>query len=247
MTHTYKIKGMHCEACVEKVKTQLLKLSGIEKVVVTLDPPQAVITMHHHINTDELNSAVKKAGNYSLEESNVSMHEESLNPFAAKENKITLWTYKPLILIFLYLAGFVALSEILRGDFNVMRTMNHFMGGFFLIFSFFKLLNLSGFAEAYTTYDIIAKKSRAYAFVYPFIELWLGISYSFMLFPKVTNIVTLLVMGVSSIGVIQAVTKKNKIQCACLGTVFNLPMTTVTIIEDLLMVVMSAVMLIILK
>ncbi len=37
--------------------------------------------------------------------------------------------------------------------------------------------------------------------------------------------------GISSIGVIQSVMKKRKIQCACLGTVFNLPMSTVAIIE----------------
>ncbi|OYW82093.1 MAG: heavy metal transporter, partial [Sphingobacteriia bacterium 32-37-4] len=38
---------------------------------------------------------------------------------------------------------------------------------------------------------------------------------------------------------------KKKIQCACLGDVFNLPMSTVTIIEDALMIGMSAVMLLI--
>jgi hypothetical protein len=50
-------------------------------------------------------------------------------------------------------------------------------------------------------------------------------------------------MGFSSIGVIQSVLDKRKIRCACLGAVFNLPMSTVTIIENLLMVVMAAFML----
>ena len=50
-------------------------------------------------------------------------------------------------------------------------------------------------------------------------------------------------MGFSSIGVIQSVVDKKKIKCACLGAVFNVPMTTVTIIEDLLMVVMAVFML----
>jgi hypothetical protein len=55
--------------------------------------------------------------------------------------------------------------------------------------------------------------------------------------------ITLIVMLFSSIGVILAVTNKQKIRCACLGTGFNLPMTTVTIIEDLLMAAMAALML----
>jgi hypothetical protein len=46
-------------------------------------------------------------------------------------------------------------------------------------------------------------------------------------------------MGFGAIGVIRAVRQKQAIQCACLGTVFQLPMTRVTIIEDLLMVIMS--------
>jgi hypothetical protein len=38
------------------------------------------------------------------------------------------------------------------------------------------------------------------------------------------------------------VLNKKKIQCACLGAVFNLPMSTVTIIEDALMIAMSGAM-----
>jgi hypothetical protein len=37
---------------------------------------------------------------------------------------------------------------------------------------------------------------------------------------------------------------KRKIRCACLGAVFNLPMSTITIIEDGLMILMSLTMLI---
>jgi hypothetical protein len=50
-------------------------------------------------------------------------------------------------------------------------------------------------------------------------------------------------MSVSLVGVVQSVLNKQKIRCACLGTVFNLPMSTVTIIEDSLMIAMSAGML----
>lgn len=51
-------------------------------------------------------------------------------------------------------------------------------------------------------------------------------------------------MSISIIGVLQSVLNKQKIQCACLGAVFNLQMSTVTIIEDALMIGMSAAMLI---
>ena len=118
--------------------------------------------------------------------------------------------------------------------------MNVFMAGFFLSFSFFKMLDLKGFADSYTMYDIVAKKIKAWGFIYPFIELALGFAYATGFQPFVTNIVTVIVMTVSMIGVLQSVLNKRKIRCACLGAVFNLPMSTVTIIEDALMIAMSA-------
>jgi hypothetical protein len=120
--------------------------------------------------------------------------------------------------------------------------MNHFMAGFFLVFSFFKLLDIKGFASSYSMYDLLAMKVPAYGFAYPFIELGLGIAYLTGFNPQLTNIITIVVMGFSSIGVILSVMNKQKIQCACLGAVFNLPMSTVTIIEDLLMVGMAGFM-----
>ena len=117
------------------------------------------------------------------------------------------------------------------------------MAGFFLVFSFFKLLDVGGFANSYRMYDIVAKAVPGYGFVYPFIELALGAAYLTSFQPFLTNTVTLVVMGVSLVGVVQSVVNKRKIRCACLGSVFNLPMTTVTIVEDSLMIGMAAVML----
>ncbi len=161
---------------------------------------------------------------------------------STKQNS-ALKTYYPLILISAYLLGIVGVIELNSGQWNEMRAMTHFMGGFFLVFSFFKLLNLQGFADAYRTYDVIAKKVPAYGLIYPFIELGLGLSYIWGMQPFATNAVTLVVMVVSSIGVIQSLLQKSKIQCACLGTMFDLPMTKITLFEDLLMAAMALVML----
>ena len=127
-------------------------------------------------------------------------------------------------------------------NFNWLQAMLTFMSGFFLVFSFFKLLNLKGFAESYVMYDVLAKRIPIWAYIYAFVELALGIAYLINFNPLVTNSITLIVMSISIIGVLQSVLNKKKIQCACLGAVFNLPMSTVTIIEDALMIAMSALM-----
>jgi hypothetical protein len=141
------------------------------------------------------------------------------------------------------LAYLLVLSAILGWP-HWQEMMRFFMGGFFMAFSFFKILDLRGFASAYRSYDLIAQALPSYGFVYPFIELTLGLSYVAGTWPLETNVLTALVMTVSLMGVVKAVLSRQLIRCACLGTVFNLPMSTVTIFEDTLMLGMSVIALI---
>ena len=59
---------------------------------------------------------------------------------------------------------------------DLMLWMRYFMAGFFIVFSFFKFLNLAGFAESYAMYDELAKRVKVYGLVYPFLELFLGVA-----------------------------------------------------------------------
>ena len=155
-----------------------------------------------------------------------------------------LATYKPLILILAYIGVSSVLIQIPTGVVSANETMRYFMAGFFLVFSFFKLLDLQSFANAYAGYDLLAQRWRPWGLMYPLIELALGLAYLVHWQPALTNLLTLIVMGFSAIGVLRAVLGEEEIRCACLGTVFQLPMSTVTIIEDLGMAAMAGLMLI---
>jgi len=162
------------------------------------------------------------------------------------EKKSKLKEYKPLIVIIgLILLATVVLAAdgINSGTFELRTSMSHFMAGFFIVFSGFKLLDLKGFAEGYSSYDLLARKLHMYGYVYPFLELTLGLLYLTGKAPQTTNIVALILMTFSGIGVVDAVRKKRKFQCACLGTIIKVPLTTVTIIEDFGMAAMAAAML----
>jgi cation transport ATPase len=236
MTHTYNITGMTCGNCVAKAKNQLLMLGDITEAEVKLTPPQATITMQKHIPTNMLQNALSKAGGYTITEADGGMH----RAMPTEEKATWLETYKPILLIGAYITGMTLMIEAVKGSFNWHSWMLNFMAGFFLVFSFFKFLNLKGFAEGYSSYDVIAKKWHGWGYLYAFIELGLGIAFLLNFNPLVTNAITFVVMSISIVGVLQSVLNKRKIQCACLGTVFNLPMSTVTIIEDALMIAMSA-------
>ena len=234
MKHTYQITGMTCANCEAKVKSAFLSLPDIESAEVSKATGTATITMTKHIALSELQKAIGEKGNYKI---TAEHHSE-----ATEQAKSWLETYKPILLIFAYITSITLFVQFSNHHFMPMQWMQHFMAGFFLTFSFFKLLNLSGFAESYAMYDVIAKRIPAWGYVYAFTELALGIAYLINFNPLVTNAVTFLVMTVSIIGVLQSVLNKKKIQCACLGAVFNLPMSTVTIIEDALMIAMSGAM-----
>lgn len=234
MIRTYTINGMTCEGCVAKVTYLLEQHSNISLAKIELKNNTATLTVEKEIAIDELRRLFEAHPKYTITFSNTNED---------KQNKRVFTTYKPLLLIFLFIAATTAIVSIDNGKIDVMLWMQYFMAGFFIVFSFFKFLNLTGFAESYAMYDILAKRVKVYGLVYPFIELILGVAYLTGFEPTITYIATICIMGFSSIGVIQSVLDKKKIRCACLGAVFNLPMSMVTIIENLIMVLMALIML----
>ena len=230
---TYQIMGMHCMGCVNKVHQALVSHDYISEADVNLEKSRVKLNMTDLLQLQEIKSILKNVGEYEVLEL-----QDQTN---TKKSKLS--TYKPLLLVI----GFVLLVSLLssfKTSFHLMNWMTNFMGGFFIAFSFFKFLDLNGFSNSFATYDIIAKKWKGYGKIYPFIELGLGVAYLLALQSAITNIICILILTASTIGVIKAVWSKKQIQCACLGTVFNLPMSTVTIIENFTMISMAIISLI---
>lgn len=150
--------------------------------------------------------------------------------------------FLPLVLILL-LVAFITSAHQLYYGWCFREAMRILMASFFLIFGFFKIINLHEFAKAYATYDLVTQKYFWYGYLYPFLELGLGIAYFLKLNLQLTNVLTLILMLVSAAGVLNALRKGNHIACACLGNVFKVPMTYVTLAEDLAMALMALIML----
>jgi len=239
MEHVYTIEEMHCQSCVDRIGEAIGSIPGVVSSRVTWQPPRATVAMDRHVPLVELQNAVRLQGEYTLQPADEGAATKArLEQGATVTGKESLY---PLGLIVGYLLGMVLLFAGVHGDFSLSFLMTRFMGGFFVAFSFFKFLDLRGFAEAYRSYDIIAGAVPSWGFAYPFLEAGLGVAYLAGLYPVATRLVTLFVMAVGSIGVLRAVRLKSDIRCACLGTVLNLPLTKVTLVEDVGMAVMAAV------
>lgn len=224
MTMTqYSISGMTCAGCARKVEAALQTVAP--SASVTLDPPVASVS---GASLDALNAALTAIGKYRL--SAVAAVFAPQTPAQIS----TIKTYFPLFLV---------LSVIAIAAFAGSSWIVSFSAGFFIVFGAFKLLDVAAFADAYATYDIIAKRSRAWAYAYPFIETGLGFAFLFHFHLQGAAWVELVLSLIGAIGVTQSVLRKQTIKCACLGTVFNLPMSTITIVENLGMAAMAVWML----
>jgi copper chaperone CopZ len=241
MIKTYKISGMTCSGCQSTIRQLLNTVTGVKNATVDPGKAEARIEMENFIPLEQFKEVLRDHPKYQITDKEPAKQALVVDE---EEKKTWLETYKPILIVFAYILGITLLIESSDGNFGWMSWMQNFMGGFFIVFSFFKILNLDGFADSYAMYDIVAKKWRPWGYFYAFIELLLGLAFITGFNPLVTNTLTFVVMSVSIIGVIQSVTSKRKIRCACLGAVFNLPVSTITITEDSLMTIMSSVMLI---
>lgn len=150
--------------------------------------------------------------------------------------------YWPLLCL-IVVAGLAACAVYLSLGTTGRDWMHLFMGFFLCQFALLKLFDLSGFANGFQMYDLVARRSREYAMVYPFIELGLGLAYLAFLLPMLTYILTIVVMGIGALGVFSALWSGLDVRCACMGTTLNVPLSTVAVVEDLGMGLMALTML----
>ena len=113
------------------------------------------------------------------------------------------------------------------------------MGCIFIIFGVLKIANLPKFVEIFNKYDIISQKVPGYGYVYPFIELALGLAYLKRYKLDNVNMTTIVLMIVSIISVLISMSKGQKLRCGCLGSFLHIPLSYVTLSENMVMLVMS--------
>jgi copper chaperone CopZ len=223
--HVYRVTMIHCQNCIDTITTDLLRFPGVHNPKVSLE--EQTIRF-------ETNSGVSK---------------ERLRPFVPEKYTIEeivdasrlgiIWkTYRPLALAFAIVILFAASGAFLI-DRSLAGFMRFLMAGFFLFFGGLKALRPRQFADLFATYDIVARRSRLYALTYPFIEVGLGFLFLFNVWLGITDVITILIMSVGSVGIWQALQRRSGVKCACLGSFFSLPLSRVTLVENIVMVLMA--------
>jgi len=236
MKNTFKISGMTCNGCKLTVESKINSLIEVDHVNVNLEVGEVTIYSQNQISFSTINNLLPSKYQIIGGDTNSEFNSSTEN------EKSKLKKLMPLFIILFYISTISILLN--YEDWNLTYAMYDFMGLFYIIFSFFKILDLKGFTMSFRMYDPFAKKTSFYAWIYPFIEVLLGLMFLMRIETKAALILTIVVLGITSIGVAQTLINKRSIQCACLGTTLKLPMTEATLIENSIMILMSVSLLI---
>ena len=226
----YKISGMTCSSCVATVTKAIESIRNVKNVTVSLDPGLAVVESNEDVSIDVIHSVLPDKFSVKPFKYYEDMNTDDKESFLAK--------LFPLILILSYIS---LTSIIINFGRSLDDLMMDFMGIFFIVFSFFKFLDYKSFPNSFAMYDPLAKALPLYGWIYPFIETILGLMFLFRFQLFTSIIITILLLSITTYGVVNVLKNKQTIQCACLGTAIKLPMTIATLVENGIMIIMALI------
>ena len=234
MSQKFQIQGMTCLGCADTIQTRLRKESDVISAEVSFENKELLLDAKVPVDNEYIDSIISNLGNYNVKSQNANLLSKFLEHLSSK---------KPILL---------ALTIVIVSSLSIQTPFQNFdldnwfityMGLFFMLFSFLKLINIKGFSITFSKYDLLGKNIPGFSISYPFLEFCLGIAFLTNSLLIAANLATLIFMISQSIGVGNVLRKKEIIQCACLGSSINLPVSYLTLIENLVMVSMSSYML----
>ncbi|MBU2880287.1 MauE/DoxX family redox-associated membrane protein [Aliiglaciecola lipolytica] len=147
-------------------------------------------------------------------------------------------TYTPVIAIFAVAALLaVALAYPSLSIMFSIETLMLFVAFSMAILAVQKLRDLYSFSNSFITYDLLAMRVVPYAYVYPFLEAFVGIGMVANLPPLMIAPISLLIGGIGAVSVFKAVyIDKRDLKCACVGGKSDVPLGAVSLTENLFMI-----------
>ena len=142
------------------------------------------------------------------------------------------------IINYIYLT-YIKKDTALNVNINKTELMNNTMGTILLVFGGLKLFDLQKFSNIFAKYNLISKQIPYYSYFYPFIEIILAIALFFRYSLNIVYGLIIILMIISLISVSISLYQGQNLRCGCLGSFFHLPLSYVTISENVVMLLMS--------
>ena len=149
--------------------------------------------------------------------------------------RFALKEYLPLIYIYIF-TTVVSIFMIYLYDLDTKNSITLFLGVFSITFSILKLIRLKDFVEAFSEYDFITQKVKAYGYLFPFLEFTFGVYFLLLIDNQLLEIACLFLFTLNFISVLNALSKNRKFVCACLGDLIKVPLSKVSLFENITMI-----------
>lgn len=154
-------------------------------------------------------------------------------------------TYTPVLAVFAVTALMaLAASQAAYGSVLTVHAVEWFIAFSMAVLAMLKLRDLESFSSMFLNYDLLAKRWVPYAYLYPFLELGVGVLMIAGVFTWLSAPVGLVIGGIGAVSVFKAVyIDKRELKCACVGGDSNVPLGFISLTENLMMIAMAVWML----
>jgi glutaredoxin len=159
-------------------------------------------------------------------------------------------TYLPVIAIF---GGAALMAMALVANFysslSSLAGLKWFFAFSMVMLAVQKLQDVEAFVNGFLSYDLLARRYVPYGYVYPYLELFAGITMMTLIGNASALVwlvapITLFIGTIGSVSVVKAVyIEKRELTCACVGGGSKVPLGFVSLVENVVMIAMGLWML----
>ena len=144
-------------------------------------------------------------------------------------------TYLPVFYVYAF-SILVSLNIVFFYDLNIRSLILYFLGFFSLTFGILKFINLNSYVESLLEYDFIAQRFKLYAYLIPILELIFGVLFILQREILLIEYLCIIFFTLNIVVIANALEKRRSFTCACMGGLFKIPLSYVSLLESFTMV-----------
>ncbi|WP_110187161.1 MauE/DoxX family redox-associated membrane protein [Pokkaliibacter plantistimulans] len=131
------------------------------------------------------------------------------------------------------------------GPWEMLGWLHDFVGLLLLLMAMFKVFDLDNFVSNFTRFDFLGRHLRLYAYLYPALEVVLGIGLLSHYQPEIMYIATATLLSFSALGICDALIRGLDIGCPHLGRLLGVRLSLFTLLEEVAIALLALMMLVI--
>jgi len=144
-------------------------------------------------------------------------------------------TYLPVFYVYAF-SLLISLNIVFFYDLNIRSLFLYFLGFFSLTFGILKFINLNSYIDSLLEYDFIAQRFKFYAYLIPVFEIVFGVLFVLQKEYLLIEYLCIIFFTLNIVVIANALEKRRNFTCACMGGLFKIPLSYVSLLESLTMV-----------